>query len=110
MADPPMENNAPIFQNGKRAASRSCFKEEPGESAVGVKHQGINANWGVPRYGVGEELHHQTQEDGTVFDKADLFSSIGIHHGEGCSSNASDISMAKGYDPLLSMTLINMFS
>ncbi|WVZ18760.1 hypothetical protein V8G54_006082, partial [Vigna mungo] len=81
-----------------------------------VPGQGINGNWGVPRYGVGEEVHDQTEADGAVFDKvkpkqvADSFvlpfmrnlsspNSNGIHHGEGCSSNASDISLPKGYDP-----------
>ncbi|KAG2399211.1 uncharacterized protein HKW66_Vig0083070 [Vigna angularis] len=36
-----------------------------------IPGQGINGNWGVPRYGVGEEVHDQIDADGAVFDKGD---------------------------------------
>ncbi|ESW10005.1 hypothetical protein PHAVU_009G173600 [Phaseolus vulgaris] len=102
-----------------------------------IPGQGINGNWGVPRYGVGEEVHDQTEADGAVFDKGhysvfnltveeptidmkhpsreskaepvpDPFmspfvrnlsgpNSSDIHHGEGFSSNALDISKTKGF-------------
>jgi len=38
-----------------------------------VPGQEINGNWGVPRYGVGEEVHDQTEADSIVFDKGDFF-------------------------------------
>jgi len=43
-----------------------------------IPGQGINGNWGVPRYGVGEEVHDQTEADGAVFDKGDFFLILGF--------------------------------
>ncbi|CAJ1974953.1 unnamed protein product [Sphenostylis stenocarpa] len=89
-----------------------------------VPGQGIHGNWGFPRYGVGEEVHDQTEADHPVFDKGDYsvfnftveepvidikhpareskpepVANPCIHRREGFYSNALDISKAKGYDP-----------
>jgi len=85
-----------------------------GEVQCFAPWKGINGNWGVPRYGIGE-VHGPAVGSiaeavpdpllKSFISNVSAPKSCDVHLGEGFCSNTSNISNAKGYDPLSLCTL-----
>jgi len=80
-----MERNIPKQQSQGLASRRNLERLQLELSSIkqGVQSyevgQGNNGTWGFLRYGIGEEVHDQTEADDPEFDKGEiglLFSSL----------------------------------